>query len=1396
MRPRRWILALLLIPALLLAGTLAAWRLLGLEESLRRQVVELLAGQGLEDVRLSAVRPAWLGLDLRGLGFTRPGGGLRLECRTTRLRLNPLAWLARPDQALSAVAWVELRDFRLQADPGLLARDPATPPAPPFHEWLRTLSPALSTLPEIRLRGGSLVWRDVRGGERVLLHHLEGLVLRVDGRVELILRSGLAGGGEEGAGAGLTLDPATLDGRFHVNVDSLGLELARPAGLGLLERAAGFGRLDLGGRLRAARLDSLGGGARLVLREARLGGLPDPLDAWLELRLDRDSVRVSRGRLERRGEGLNITGALPWRLQGAWLGLQGRKLDLARQLADLPGATQGGWDRLEGLLDLDVAGRWQDGPRWSGRAELRGAGLAGRPLGEVDLAADGDDRDLRIRRLDWRPRTGLGLSATGGVRDLAARAALSLQVLVEATPAGLPGLDELGEGAHARADLLLEARRGGAGWRIETCRVDGRLLRGEESLLSVVGGVVPGAWPAQGWPATHLRLLLPGGRELGQWSWLGGTGREWSLALAGQARDLAPLLGLRAAGLHDELGGELRLAGSGLDTRLEADLDWRGRQARLEGRLTWQDSLRALEAGLVLEGWRGSRLEGRLEARLAERRIQVDLLQLEDLVLHGWLEPDSRRYWVELSGDDIPLQPVWDLLMEDPAPAELGKLTLLAAGEGSLDQPALRGGVEWRQRWRGRQARLRADLELDSREARVARGQLNVDGVDWAGLEAVWSLAVGPRELELKLVERDLAELMAPGDAVHVGGRVRGMLRADLASTGGGVVAQVSVDAPRWKGLSFERLDLRAHPGNQPGTLSLDSLVLVRGGKHPLRLEARGIVPLGRGDLDLELLAEGDFLQPLMVTAQGRPSGFFRKAGGQGKARLLVGGSLVDPQLRTGMLELRGGQLEMASIFHRVRDLELLLTIQGGRLTVERGEARVGDARLLIGNTWEAEGPDGPLEPWVLERPGLDCGILTLSTLGRRGQLGPVELNLPGLMEPDWSALVQLSGSRPGQPFVLAGPLERPMLSGRALVDHAEFTYPFIKGTGPRTPLLQSILGFLERMEWDLFLDAGRQVNYWRKVQGFDDTRFVDRLAGYLDRITVDLYLDPTRQPVHFSGQIEDESFRVEGEVGCSRGSVVFLDKEFDVEEAGLVFDASSLMPMVWGRAEHTLAARETDPGLQGLFGEDARQVWLQLRTDDELGNRQLRGRWDEIRVELVDDLNSSQNLLERGQEELLVDMGINPYDPGGSIESMLPDVVAGFWEIPLRPIESRLRRRLGLDEVRIFLPVLRNTVGELLATQTRSENVSQSYLDYLQGSRVTLGKSLGPRTFASWTGQLVASTPVEDQALVRIFQRLNLDYEVSRNLNLSGELVFDPLREEGALRGDPRILLRYRQKY
>lgn len=1395
MRPRRWILALLLIPALLITGLLVAWRALGLEEDLRRQVLRLLREQGLEQVELASVRPAWLGLDLTGLGCSRPGDGLRLEADRVRLRFTPLNWLRSPRQALAAVDWVELRDFRLLVGPELFHARTERGRPPSLAAWLRRLAPALKALPETRLRGGRVTWSGAGGG-LPLVDQLDGLLLRRGTRLDLLLRSQVLDNRHQAFRAAARLDAATLDGGFQVVLDSLRQDRVRPGWMPGVERLAWRATLALGGRLSEGRLDSLAGQGRLRLEEAELAGLEGPLGGELRLAVERDSLRIPAGLLEWRGQRLRLGGALPWRLEGGRAWLEGDRLDLAVLGRVLPArhALRG---RLGGALDLRAQGRWSGEPRLEVQARLRGARLDRRELGEAQAEGSWRPGLAELAELDWRPQPGLAVLAHGALRQARGRAELDLRAHGELDGGRLREA-ALPAGSSAALDLELAASRYGRAWALARGAVAGRLLLGGERRLDFSGGLEGGQVLDGAPPEGSLALALPGGERVGLLRLLDGAARHWTLDLDGGPGPLAELAGLRRDALPRGLEGRVRLEGHGLQTEARADFSLGERRASLDGRLAWSDTLRALSAALALEGWRGSRVSGEVEAGLAGSRLRVTRLRLEGLELSGWLDLEQRRYLAEFSADDQPLQPFWDLLREDPAPGALGSLSLLAGGEGPLDSLGLRGGVEWRQRLRERQARLRADLSLDRAAARLDRGRLSLDGVEWAALELDWSLDHGPRELRAQLLDRDLAELLPPATAGArslLQGKLEGGLRADLRRpAGAGVEGRLGVRRPRLGGQVFERLDLALSRGVAPGTLTLDSLVLARGGALPLRLEARGALPLGGGDLDLDLRVTGNLLAPLALGADGRPSSFFRRADGRGELSLRLGGTLGDPQLREGRLDLAQGTLDMASVFRRVRDLELHANIQAGRLQIERCEARLDEARLRIANTWDAGA--GGLEPWVLERPELDCGVVTLETLDRRGQAGPIEVNIPGLMEPDWSGSVTLRGAAPGERFLLAGPADRPVVRGLALVDNAEFTFPFIEGREPPTPLLAATIAFLNSIEWDLRVQGGRNVNYWRKVQGFDDQPYMERLKGYLDRITVDLYIDPMAQPLLFTGQVEDESFRLSGECASTRGSVIFLDKDFEVEEAGMSFDATSLLPVVWGRAVHTLMSSRGDPGLQGLFGQDARQIWLQFRTEDELGNRQLRGRWDEIRVELVDELNPSEDLLERGQEELLVDMGINPYDAAGALGSMLPDVVAGFWEIPLRPIESRLRRRLGLDEVRIFLPVLRNTVEELLAMQTRQDKLSQSYLDYLQGTRVILGKALGPRTFASWTGQLVASTPVEGTTLVRLFQRCNIEYEVSRNLSLSSELVFDPLREGGALKGDPRLLLRYRQRY
>jgi hypothetical protein len=1401
MKPRRWILALLLLAVLVGVALPLAWRSFDLGEGLRRDLVRRLTEAGLSEVAIASVEPAWIGLDLADLRFASRSGDLRLSVARTRLRLSPLRWLKSLGEPLAALDLLELRQpvldwNRAWGDPrgresGVQILDGAV---------LDRLRRHLGLLPEIRLRDGRIRTMLHIGQEpRVVVDRLQGLLVLYGEQVELLLRSQLLAGDPRGFEFDLRLDSETMDGHFALALDSLrlGSELF-PALAGLAEGEL-QSSFHMAGSLRGGELDSLDGAGWLRVDELRLAHLPEPLSLELRLVADREGLALEDGRLAWRGQELRIQGRSDLALRSPVLEGRGEGLELAALLAGLglDDPPRGRLD-LAGRAGLDSLGWWVDGRLGAGELAYHDE-----DLGRFEARLAGNGRELELLHWLWEHPTLARAEGQGRWALVGPRPGLKLDGRALLEPGRLPVL-----GPHlnpqSRLQVALEldwAQLEPRGrWGALMGHLDGRLLEQAGESLRLIGSARLERLRAGHWPAVDLSILSPEGEALGLLQVDPGPSGRWRL-------ESEPAEGLLRRLLADTdwlPAGRLALGLEGWPEGAQAHLvlSRPGLDARLDGELLFEGDGARLGADLLLAGRRGSEVRGRLNAELQPRTILLHELGLDDgLVIQGSLDLVERRYRLEARAEDLPLQVLWDLSFEDPVAFEPGVLSVQLAGEGALDSLSLRGGMEYRLRGGERRLALKGELEIDAGQAALSRAQVILDGRSLADLGLRASLDGQEGFGWLRLREEDLARWFPDwtlegspllGGLASGSGELNWREGRDLQ---GGLRLQVS--GPRLAGRAFEHFDLSlSRAAGEPG-LRLDSLVLRRGGGVPLRLDAAGRLPLHRADdLDLRLRVDGDLLQPLSVTAAGAPSTFFRRASGPGRFELLLGGTLVDPVLREGRLQIRGGRLEMQSVFQRLRDLELDLEIEDGRVDILRCEGRIGRDRLVVGNLLPEELPgELDLEPWRFDLGELDFGVLTLATLDRRGRPGPIDLNIPGLMESGWDARVELAGRAPGEPCLLAGPLEHPRLRGTARVSNARFTYPFLEGDGEPTPLLLATIEFLNSIDWDLGLVAGRNINYYRKLQGFEDAVLFDRLQGYLDRITVDLWIEPSPRPLLISGQVEDGSFRLQGEVTSRRGSVLYLDKDFEVDEAGLVFDSSSLLPVVWGRATRYVLS-EVGEASQPVFSRGDRALHIQLVTRDELGNRQSRGRWNEISLELLDDLLGNQDLVQRGQEELLVELGINPYEPATAFEEVLPGVVAGLWEIPLQPVESRLRRELGLDMVRIYVPVVRNTVEELLATQTRQSRVSQSYLSYLQGTRMVLGKSLGRRTFASWTGQLVSPTAVERSDEARLYQRWNLDYEVSRGLSLTGELVFDPTRDQGVLRGDPRLVLRYRVDY
>ncbi len=1440
MKSRRWVLALTLVLLLLSAGLTLTWVGLDLNERLRLGTVEVLREAGCSDVRLSALRPTLVGLELQNLDFVEPGRRFRFRCGEGRFRLSLLRYLGGGADLLAALKRIELRrpvleilqsgwrapaESQLAAGTGDHTADLEDPDSIP----LRTARfvHLLSRMPEIRLRDGRLEFIADHGEETRayrLLDRLNGVLAPHAGRMTLLLKSQLLEGRRRGLQFMLNLDAESLDGDFSAELDSL--ELTASLFPALEDRVRGrlIASLELGGGLTAGRLDSLGGEGWVWLPVLQPDSLFEPLSLQTRLIVQREGLRLENGLLKWRGQQVDFHGESDFLLQRTRLDFSAAGLLLDSLLRVDGTASQAG-----GVLDLE-GGITGSPARPRLRAKLAGRELryGDRPAGRARALIAYEDAVFRLDSLEWNgpgahggPGPDARLQGTGRLR--AAESAGSTRVNLDLW--GLVRLRSLGgaarqfrEGSRLSLRIAGELPAAGegnpdlrlAGWTDHLAKLhwslDGNLAVEDSMVLGLRGSIVEGNLELQGLGASAEPLCLA-------WMEISDPVLPWSASLNGIEGWLPRLLETA-----EFLPAEMRLAAvlEGRGRRVEGGLEFGFEDLRgtLEGELEPTGPGAVLRAGLRLSGPREEPLTGELELLFAERRIELRRLNLiDELEARGWTDLEAGRYLLELGADRLPVGLIRSLFTEDPV-RRTGELSIGLSGEGELADFGLRGGLEYRDTAAGRRLRLRADMVLDSREFHLDRGRLSVDGADLADLELRMALDGGRGKARLEVLEIDLAELFparaedGPATPASImkrpslfGGPLEG--GAGLSWSDGSPLqlnGRLRVMQPRIGGNRFERFDLRlsSDPGLAPGLLRLDSLVLRRGGDHPLDLEVAGALPIGQAaELDLEVLLSGDLLQPLSVTRSGARSSFFKRAEGSGHCEFSLAGSLLDPQLRRGSISLQRGRLDLESIFRKVRDLRLAVEIAGGRVDSLLCEARVGRERLRISNL-PAGGPAvGDLESWFFETPELQLGVLVIETLDRDGDPGFVSTVIPGLMELDWDGEAELRGRSSGERFYFAGPPERPVARGRITARNTRFTYPFVKGRAESTPLLKATVAFLNSIDWDIEVLSGRNCNYYYKLQGFEDVPLFERFQGFLDRITVDVYVDTHSEGLLMTGAVEDESFRIQGEVTSHRGTVTYLEKDFKVDEAGMVFDASSLLPVVWGNASHyVLDPAQGDVFLPASFARDARQVFIHFVAEDELGNRVTRGRWDEVHLELAEERGLMDDRFHTGQEQILAELGLDPYDLEASIQGVLPGMVAGLLEIPLQPVESRIRRELGLDVVRIFLPVLRNTAEELIETQSRQESISQSYWTYLQGTRVYLGKALSDRYFASWSGQLMANNPTEDETRVDLFQRYNLEYVVNRHLTLNGELVFDPQREQTRYRGDPRLMLRYRLNY
>ena len=304
----------------------------------------------------------------------------------------------------------------------------------------------------------------------------------------------------------------------------------------------------------------------------------------------------------------------------------------------------------------------------------------------------------------------------------------------------------------------------------------------------------------------------------------------------------------------------------------------------------------------------------------------------------------------------------------------------------------------------------------------------------------------------------------------------------------------------------------------------------------------------------------------------------------------------------------------------------------------------------------------------------------------------------------------------------------------------------------------------LESLLWDVRIVPQKDVRYVRKQ------------PALIDNVWINALIDPEVSVLNLSGIIADESFRIVGKIKSTRGSIEYLDLNFDVVEFGAEFDRSSIYPIVYGKARTTITDTLGFPT----------NIYLTLYVYDRETKQELeRGRWSE---DLRFKLSSDNPLIGTNEAQVLAALGYSV----GAIRSRAADVIGISTEHLLfrplfRPFERKVERALGLDLFRIRSRFARNIMDLNAGLDSQ---IDPRYLIF-RSTQIMIGKYLKENLYIVYSGMLEAGLdPRYQRKGIGFKHTFDLEYRISPNLLLELQLNYDSLLLLQKL--DQRVQLRH----
>lgn len=514
------------------------------------------------------------------------------------------------------------------------------------------------------------------------------------------------------------------------------------------------------------------------------------------------------------------------------------------------------------------------------------------------------------------------------------------------------------------------------------------------------------------------------------------------------------------------------------------------------------------------------------------------------------------------------------------------------------------------------------------------------------------------------------------------------------------------------------------------------------------RMNAYGLLPFSeKQEMNLNIKLDGNVLAHLHSLLP-----FFTSVNVNGEAQVLLAGNINNARLDSLNLNITEGEVEFQSVLKPLRHIKMDVVKRKGDpfVKINKIEGYFENSFVHVHNLKKVYLKDGrELQPWKFDGLNLDFGTLVLKT-----DKGGIPLNILGLQEPGDFGYYSVKGLKPGEEFYFSGPVEKPYVRGIVVGRNARITFPFLT-FGEDSTESNKVVDFLMGVQWDVLAKAAKGTYYFVEI------------PAYVGKVYMELNVDINSPGLHFTGVLNDDSFRASGEVFSFNGHVEYLETNFRVGKFGAIFNKYELFPEVYGKAYTTVRDSLDIP----------HEIYLQLYAiDPETKQERQRGRWEDFRFKLV----SNEPVIGDNQELVLAQMGYSVKNLSSKVTQVGSQLTENLLIRPLvRPLERFLEKKLKIDYVRFRSAVAKNLMNYSLGSQFKWWNRENSltfnnpYISIdptfilLQSSEMTFGKYLDRNLYLSYTAQLMA---MYESVGLHLNQKINLEYRLLGKLLLEFE--------------------------